>query len=47
MEALAQWYAQGRIKPVIDQVLPMSRLHEAYARMASRAAMGKIVLVNE
>jgi NADPH2:quinone reductase len=47
MEALAQWYAQGRIKPVIDQVLPMSRLHDAYARMASRAAMGKIVLVNE
>jgi NADPH2:quinone reductase len=46
MQALAQWYAQGKVKPVIDQVLPMSRLHEAYARMASREALGKIVMVN-
>jgi len=46
MRELAQWYAQGRIKPVIDQVLPMARLHEAFARMASREALGKIVMVN-
>jgi NADPH2:quinone reductase len=46
MQALAQWYAQGLVKPVIDQVLPMARLHEAYARMASRQALGKIVMVN-
>jgi NADPH2:quinone reductase len=46
MQQLAQWYAQGRIKPVIDQVLPMPRLREAYARMASREALGKIVMVN-
>ncbi|HTP72924.1 MAG TPA: NADPH:quinone oxidoreductase family protein [Burkholderiaceae bacterium] len=46
MQALAQWYAQGKVKPVIDQVLPMSKLHDAYARMASRQALGKIVLVN-
>jgi NADPH2:quinone reductase len=46
MQALAQWYAQGLVKPVIDQVLPMAKLHEAYARMASREAMGKIVMVN-
>jgi NADPH2:quinone reductase len=46
MQALAQWYAEGKIKPVIDQVLPMARLAEAYARMASRQALGKIVMVN-
>jgi len=46
MQVLAQWYAQGLIKPVIDQVLPMAKLREAYARMASREAMGKIVMVN-
>lgn len=46
MQALAQWYMQGLVKPVIDQVLPMSKLHEAYARMASRRALGKIVLIN-
>jgi NADPH2:quinone reductase len=46
MQALAQWYARGLVKPVIDQVLPMAKLHDAYARMASREAMGKIVMVN-
>jgi NADPH:quinone reductase len=47
MQALAQWYANGLVKPAIDQVLPMARLHDAYARMASREAMGKIVMVND
>jgi len=46
MQALAQWYAKGLVKPVIDQMLPMERLHDAYARMATREAMGKIVMVN-
>ena len=46
MQQLAQWYAQGLVKPVIDQLLPMARLREAYARMASREALGKIVMVN-
>jgi NADPH2:quinone reductase len=43
---LAQWYAQGRVKPVIDQRLPMSELQAAYARMGSRQVMGKLLLVN-
>jgi NADPH2:quinone reductase len=46
MQQLALWYAQGLVKPVIDQLLPMARLREAYARMASREALGKIVMVN-
>lgn len=46
LQALADWYAIGRIKPVIDQVLPMSRVHDAFARMAAREVMGKMVLVN-
>jgi NADPH2:quinone reductase len=46
MKALAAWYTEGRVKPVIDQLLPMARLREAYARMASREALGKIVMVN-
>ncbi len=45
-QQLAQWYAQGLVKPVIDQLLPMARLREAYARMASREVLGKLVLVN-
>jgi NADPH2:quinone reductase len=43
---LVTWYAQGKVKPVIDQVLPMARLHDAYARMSGRQVMGKLVLVN-
>ena len=32
MMQLAQWYAQGKVKPVIDSLLPMSDLKAAYAR---------------
>ena len=46
MGELAQWYAQGRIKPVIDSTMPMSRLPAAFERMASRSVMGKLVMVN-
>jgi NADPH2:quinone reductase len=46
MQELAQWYAQGKIKPAIDAQLPMSELKAAYARMGSRQVKGKLVLVN-
>jgi NADPH2:quinone reductase len=43
---LAQWYAQGKIKPVIDRTLPMAELKAAYARMGARGVKGKLVMVN-
>ena len=43
---LAAWYAQGKIKPVIDRTLPMSALPEAFARMGSRQVHGKLVMTN-
>ncbi|HBH38317.1 MAG TPA: NADPH:quinone oxidoreductase [Curvibacter sp.] len=46
MGALAQWYAQGKVKPVLDSVLPMAELKAAYARMGARDVQGKLVLVN-
>ena len=46
MAELAQWYVQGKIKPVIDSTLPMAELKAAYARMGSRSVMGKLVMVN-
>ena len=46
MQELAQWYAHGKIKPVIDQTMPMSELKAAYAHMGSRGVKGKLVLVN-
>jgi NADPH2:quinone reductase len=46
MHQLAQWYAQGQVKPVIHQILPMSELKQAFAVMGSRSVMGKLVLLN-
>ena len=46
MAELAQWYAQGKIKPVIDRTMPMHELKAAYAHMGSRGVMGKLVMVN-
>jgi len=46
MQELASWYAQGRIKPVIDRTLPLDRLKEAYGLMGSRSVKGKLVMVN-
>jgi NADPH2:quinone reductase len=44
---LGRWYAQGLIKPVIDQRLPMRELPKAFARMGSRQVRGKLVMINE
>jgi NADPH:quinone reductase len=44
---LARWYAEGKIKPVIDQRLPMRDLMKAYELMGSRKVRGKLVMTNE
>ena len=46
MAELAQWYGQGKIKPVIDRTMPMADLKAAYAHMGSRGVKGKLVMVN-
>lgn len=46
MAQLADWYAQGKIKPVVDTRLPMSELHAAYERMGTRQVRGKVLLLN-
>jgi NADPH2:quinone reductase len=46
MKELAQWYAQGKVKPVIDRTMPMAQLKAAYAHMGSRGVKGKLVMVN-
>ena len=43
---LAAWYATGKIKPALDRVLPMDQLPTAFARMAAREVIGKVVLTN-
>jgi NADPH2:quinone reductase len=44
---LMQWYGEGKIKPVIDQRLPMRELPAAYERMGSRTVRGKLVMTND
>ena len=46
MGELAQWYGQGRIKPVVDRTMPMAELAAAYEYMGSRGVKGKLVMVN-
>ena len=46
MGTLSTWYESKKIKPQIDQILPMQDLLLAYKRMSSRAVLGKLVLVN-
>lgn len=44
---LAQWYAHGLVKPVIDRVLPLSELKAALRLMGERAVLGKLVVVQD
>ncbi len=44
---LAKWYAEGKVKPVIDSRLMMTDLPKAFARMGSRQVRGKLVMVND
>ncbi|MBL8351010.1 MAG: NADPH:quinone oxidoreductase family protein [Burkholderiaceae bacterium] len=44
LQQLAQWYAEGKVRPVLDQTLRLSDLMAAYARMSSRQVVGKLVL---
>jgi NADPH2:quinone reductase len=41
---LLGWYAEGKVKPVLDAVLPVAEVKEAYRRMAGREVRGKLVL---
>ncbi len=40
-------FADGKLKPVIDKVFPMSQVAEAHKHMESNANIGKIVLRND
>jgi NADPH2:quinone reductase len=45
LEVLAAQYARGLVKPVIDEVIPLSRLADAYHRLENRNILGKLVMV--
>jgi NADPH:quinone reductase-like Zn-dependent oxidoreductase len=42
--ATLEWAAVGRLKPVVDSVFPLERAADAFARLRSRQALGKILI---
>jgi len=44
MSGLIALHREGKIRPVIDSIVPLERAHEAHARLESRASTGKLLL---
>lgn len=44
IEATLQWAEQGILQPVIDEILPLPKIAEAFARLRRRDMLGKIVI---
>lgn len=44
LAATLDWAAQGKLKPVIQETVPLSGIPQAYARLRQRAVLGKIVM---
>jgi NADPH2:quinone reductase len=43
-ETIMAWVGEGKLRPQVDRVLPLERAGEAMSLVASRAAMGRVVL---
>lgn len=43
-KATLDWAAQGKLKPVIDSVVPLAEAPKAFARLRSREVLGKLVV---
>jgi NADPH:quinone reductase-like Zn-dependent oxidoreductase len=41
---LLELFAAGRLRPVVDRVVPMENIAEAHRRLEGRAAFGKLVI---
>ena len=44
LERTLHWAAEGKLKPVIDEVLPLSRVPESFGRLRERKVLGKLVI---
>ncbi len=44
LAATLDWAAQGKLKPVIQETVPLAGIPQAYARLRQRAVLGKIVM---
>ena len=44
MNELLAWYVQGKVKVVVDDVLPLASAKDALNKVMGRAVKGKMVL---
>jgi NADPH:quinone reductase-like Zn-dependent oxidoreductase len=44
LEATLEWAAAGKLKPVIDSVVPLAQTADAFARLRSRSVLGKVLV---
>jgi NADPH2:quinone reductase len=44
LRELFDWYAEGKVRIVVDQELPLSKTIEAFSRLLNRQVKGKLVL---
>nr|WP_268808028.1 zinc-binding dehydrogenase [Roseisalinus antarcticus] len=44
MEVLMGWYAEGRLSPHVSHVLPLAEAEAALDLLATRQAVGKVVV---
>lgn len=44
LDVLGRWVEDGRLRPVIDQVLPLEQVADGFARIRSKRARGKVVV---
>jgi NADPH2:quinone reductase len=44
MEIMAQWFAEGKINPVIDSTISLAQIPDAVKRLTNRQVKGKVVV---
>jgi 2-desacetyl-2-hydroxyethyl bacteriochlorophyllide A dehydrogenase len=44
LQATLEWAAAGKLKPVIDSVVPLAQTAAAFARLRSRKVLGKVLI---
>jgi 2-desacetyl-2-hydroxyethyl bacteriochlorophyllide A dehydrogenase len=44
LQATLEWAAAGKLKPVIDSVVPLAQTADAFARLRSRKVLGKVLV---
>ena len=44
LKATLEWAAAGKLRPTIDRVFPLEKTGEAFARLRSRNALGKLIV---